>query len=136
MVPLSEHQIQSAFFDWAKMHPVAKRAYAVPNAAKRGPRLAAMMLREGLRKGVLDVNLPVPSGQCHGLFIEFKAGKNTLSPEQASECELLANDGYAVIVAWDTMMAIDATQKYLNGLSSPGIFYLKPAKSRASTALR
>lgn len=126
MAQLSEHQIQSAWFDWAKLHPVARRAYAVPNAAKRGPRLAAMMLSEGLRKGVLDVHLPIAKCGSHGLFIEFKSGSNKLTPEQDDEREQLLLDGFTVIVSWDAVMAIDATQSYLNNTLAEKMLWLKP----------
>ncbi len=122
---LKEHDIQRAYFDWARQHPVARRAYAVPNAAKRSPRLASYMLAEGLRKGVLDVHLPVASGMYHGLFIEFKAGKNTLTTEQSAESQQLVADGFAVLVAWDTVLAIRATVDYLAGLPVEPLTFLK-----------
>lgn len=127
VVAASEHDIQRAYFDWAKMHPEASRAYAIPNAAKRSPRLASYMIAEGLRKGVLDIHLPLPRGGCAGLWIEMKAGKNTLTTEQAKEAEMLATDGYAVFVCWDSMKAIEVTQSYLKGQVPPGLSVLRPA---------
>lgn len=130
----SEHDIQRQFFDWAKSHQVARRAYAVPNAAKRSARLASYMISEGLRKGVLDIHLPVPAGDSHGLFIEFKSGKNYPTPEQALECELLVKDGYTVLVAWDAVMAIEFTKQYLAGSAPIGLTLLKPSSSRPKLA--
>lgn len=123
---LSEHSIQKAFFDWAKLHPEARRAYAIPNAAKRSVRLAAMMKAEGMRKGVLDVHLPIPRGGCAGLWIEFKAEKSDLTPEQRDEAEQLAKDGYAVYACWGAIVAIELTCQYLAGKLSPGFTSLKP----------
>lgn len=131
---ISEHAIQSAYFDWAKLHPVARRAYAVPNAAKRSPRLASMMIKEGLRKGVLDVHIPVAAGGCHGMWIEFKAGKNTMTPEQASEVDQLSKDGFFVLVAWDTVNAIQKTSEYLAGRIQPGALVMKPTSARSRSA--
>lgn len=122
----SEHLIQSAYFSWAKLHPEARRAYAIPNAAKRSMRLAAMMKAEGLRKGVLDVHLPIPRGGCAGLWIEFKAEKNDLTPEQRAEAEQLAKDGYAVYACWGAIVAIELTQQYLDGKLAPGFTSLRP----------
>jgi hypothetical protein len=130
----SEHAIQSAFFDWAKLHPVARRAYAVPNAAKRSPRLASMMIAEGLRKGVLDVHIPVAAGGCHGMWIEFKAGRNTLTPEQAAEVDQLAHDGFFVLVSWDAVDAIQKAVEYLNGHTGPGKLVMKPVCARSRSA--
>ena len=123
-----EHDIQAAFFDWARMHPRARRAYAVPNGGKRNLITAARLKREGVRAGVLDVCLPIPCGGAAGLYIEFKAGRNTLSQEQADESAQLVRDGYAVAVCWSTMDAIDTVQSYLAGDIGPCLTVLKGAR--------
>jgi hypothetical protein len=115
----SEHQLQKAYFDWARLHPVARRAYAVPNGGKRNIVVAAKLKAEGVRAGVLDIHIPRACGGCNGLWIEFKAGRNTLSPEQALEAHALVADGFAVAVCWDTLAAIDITQRYLAGEVGP-----------------
>lgn len=115
----SEHQIQSAYFDWARMHPVARRAYAIPNGGHRHIAVAGKLKAEGVRKGVLDVFIPVAAGGAHGLYIEFKAGRNNLTPEQAEEAAALVRDGYAVAVCWDTVKAVDLTRSYLAGEIGP-----------------
>lgn len=126
----SEHLTQAAYFSWARMHPEARRAYAIPNAAKRSPRLAVYMKAEGLRKGVLDVHLPIPRGECAGLWIEFKAGNNDLTPEQREEAEQLAKDGYAVFACWGAIAAIELTCQYLDGKIQPGFTSYKPAPAK------
>jgi Fe-S cluster assembly iron-binding protein IscA len=118
--------VQASYFSWAKLHPEARRAYAIPNAAKRSVRLAAMMKAEGLRKGVLDVHLPIPRGGCAGLWIEFKCGNNDLTPEQKAEAEQLAKDGFAVYACWGSIVAIELTCQYLDGKLQPGFTSLKP----------
>lgn len=125
---LSEHQIQKSYFDWAKLHPQARRAFAIPNGGQRNKIVAAKLKAEGVRAGVLDVFLPIPRGGCHGMWIEFKAGKNGLTAEQKLEASALAEDGYLVIKAWDAVMAIDATKGYLDGAFGPGTLILKPAR--------
>ena len=125
---LSEHQIQKAYFDWARLHPEAKRAFAVPNGGQRNKIVAAKLKAEGVRAGVLDVCIPLPRSNCHGMWIEFKAGYNTLTAEQDAEAKRLASDGYFVAVAWDTMMAIEATIDYLRGDAEPEILVLKPER--------
>ena len=118
---LSEHQIQSAYFDFARLHPVARRAYAIPNGGQRHIAVAAKLKAEGVRKGVLDVCLPVAAGGAHGLYIEFKAGRNTLTPEQAEEAAALVRDGYAVAVCRDTLAAVGITESYLRGEMGPAM---------------
>jgi hypothetical protein len=75
---------------------------------------------------VLDVCLPVPVGESHGLYIEFKAGSNNLSVEQAQEVADLVEDGYTVLVCWDAEMAISFTLEYLRGDAPVGVTLLKP----------
>lgn len=127
----SEHQIQSAYFDWARMHPVARRAYAIPNGGHRHIAVAGKLKAEGVRKGVLDVFIPVAAGGAHGLCIEFKAGRNNLTPEQAEEAAALVCDGYAVGVCWDTGEAIDLTLRYLAGEIGPCLMVTgRPPKAK------
>lgn len=121
----SEHQVQSAFFDWARRHPVARRAYAIPNGGHRHVVVASKLKAEGVRKGVLDIHLPVPRGGAHGLWIEMKAGAGRMTPEQATEAGALVADGFAVAVCWDTLSAIAITQQYLAGVIGPALLVLK-----------
>jgi hypothetical protein len=74
----SEHSDQAALFRWLSQIAVIYKipglllSYAVPNAAKRGKRLAAYMKAEGMKAGVPDVCIPVPAKGYHGLYIEMK----------------------------------------------------------------
>ena len=73
----TEHQEQSALIQWARMHKHSgvRMLYAIPNAAKRSVRLAAMMKSEGMMAGVPDLFLPYPVEPYHGLYIEMKRRK-------------------------------------------------------------
>jgi VRR-NUC domain len=123
-----EHELQKAYFQWARLHPEARRAYAIPNGGQRNAVVAAKLKAEGVRKGVLDVHLPLARGGAHGLYIEHKAGKNRLSEEQAEEVDRLVADGYTVAVVWDDPgLSIDLTKRYLLGEAPPGLVTLKPA---------
>lgn len=118
---MSESAHQQAYFSWARLHPVAQRAFAIPNGGQRHKATAGRLKAEGVRAGVLDVMLPVARGSCHGLWIEFKFGKNTLSKEQAEEADALVAAGYAVVVAWDWERAKDWTIAYLCGELTPAL---------------
>lgn len=109
---------------------MARRAYAVPNGGHRNIVTASKLKAEGVRAGVLDVCLPVPSGSAHGMYIEFKAGKNTLSPAQQAEAEALAADGFVVLLCWGAIVAIELTQQYLDGKLLPGIIDMRPVNPR------
>lgn len=122
-----EHELQKAYFQWARLHPEAKRAYAVPNGGQRNVVVAAKLKAEGVRKGVLDVHVPLARGGAHGLWIEHKAGKNSLSPEQIDEAHALVDSGFAVVVVWDDpALSISATKQYLDGQIGPAFMVLKP----------
>ena len=126
----SEHDVQVSYFHWAKLHPEARRAYAIPNGGMRNVIVASKLKAEGVRKGVLDIHLPIPRGGCAGLWIEFKSGKNDLTPEQRAEAEQLAKDGFAVYACWGSIVAIEITCQYLAGKLQPGFTSLKPVGAR------
>jgi hypothetical protein len=115
-----ERAMQVNLFTWAKMasgaDPRLKLLFAVPNGGKRDYVTAARMQAEGVKRGVPDVCLPVPAGGHHGLWLELKAGKNTLSEEQAVWLNLLRAHGYAVdVVRDDWAQAKRIIEHYLRG---------------------
>ena len=56
---------------------------AIPNGGKRNPREAGRLKAQGVKAGVSDLLLPFSSQGAHGLWIEMKAGRNKLTPNQA-----------------------------------------------------
>lgn len=114
----SEHQIQSAFIKeiriLEKQYPELKTLFAVPNAAKRSFKLAAMLKAEGMLSGVPDIVLPVSRKGFSGLMIEFKkpiTGK--LTKEQGDYIELIVKENWLVVVMTDAKAAIDVVKNYL-----------------------
>lgn len=111
-----EHNIQTAFFQWAALQkrrfPGLELAFAIPNGGWRHPKTARFLKAEGVKPGVPDVFLPVPQGPFHGLFIEFKYGKNTQTPAQKELARKLQDQGYAVAVCYSLQEAIAAVEKY------------------------
>lgn len=126
--PNSEHANQVAYFDWALLHPLARRAFAIPNGGFRKVQTAVALKAEGVRAGVLDICLPLARGGAHGLWIEMKAGNNKMTAGQVEEAGQLVKDGYAVAVCWRVDEAITITQQYLAGDIGPAFFVLKAPK--------
>lgn len=126
--PESEHQ--QAYFKWARMHPLAKWAFAVPNGGARSKVTAAILKAEGVLAGVPDVLVPVPINGYHGLFIEFKHGSNKPSPEQQEFLERMISFGYCCAVVYDWLLAKSLTTDYFMGYVKPsdGVYVLKPDK--------
>lgn len=88
---MSEHQEQAALFRWAEMSniPELELMYAIPNGGQRNKVVAAKLKREGVKKGVPDVCLPVARGGFHGLYIELKKPKDAKSGEGKATKEQL-----------------------------------------------
>lgn len=108
-----EHTEQVALFRWAALTsrrlPQLKLLYAIPNGGHRHKAVAAKLKAEGVKSGVPDVFLPVPSGGFHGLYIEMKRRKGgTVSAEQKRWIEALGDQGYLVEVCkgWESAVAV------------------------------
>jgi len=113
----TEHDEQSALFSWAVLsrHPELDLMFAIPNAAKRSFKLAAMMKAEGLKSGVPDIFLPVARNGRHGLFIEMKRVKGSVtSKAQSVWIESLNNAGYKAVICKGWIEAKDAIEDYLS----------------------
>jgi len=71
--------------------------FAIPNAARRTPMLAARMKAEGLRAGIADLCIMLPGGRT--CWLELKTLKGVQSDAQrgfAMICQTLGHD-YAVV---------------------------------------
>lgn len=113
-----EREHQTAFFQWLRMNelrfPFLAFFFAIPNGGLRDRAVAVGLFKEGVKRGVLDTFLPVPRNGFHGLWIEFKAGKNVLSSEQATWKAFLEARSYAVHVVYNWIDAARITVKYLD----------------------
>lgn len=87
---------------------------ATPRHPQRSIPLGQRM-EPGLKKGVPDMFLPVPTERYHGLCIELKVGGNNTSPEQNEWLHELAAQGYKTAVCWGWEAAWDAIEGYLRG---------------------
>lgn len=74
--------------------------FAVPNAARRSPALAAKLKREGLRAGVPDL-VVLTFGRA--TFLELKAGKNDLQKSQEDWRDKLTDKGFG----WALIRSVD-----------------------------
>jgi len=111
----SEHQIQVALFDWLAWAYPGVYTYAVPNAAKRSPKLAVYLKKEGLRAGVPDVVICRPAGGYAGMYLELKSENGSVTDEQKKALLKLATEGYAAAVAFDLDTARTLIDTYLRG---------------------
>jgi hypothetical protein len=117
-LPLSEGQIQSAFICWLSMALpyVRQLTFSIPNGGTRSNKIEAVNLkRQGLSRGIPDICCAIPNSEYHGFYIEFKAGKGKLSPEQVEKINLLRENGYKCEIFWDWEKAKDCLLEYLKG---------------------
>jgi hypothetical protein len=112
-----ERAQQMAFFTWLRISepqfPSLKRFFAIPSEGLLDGTIAAELMNPGIRRGVLDTFLPVPRRGFHGLWIEFKAGDETLTPEQSDWKLFLEEEGYEVHIVRDWIEAARITLVYL-----------------------
>jgi hypothetical protein len=119
---VSEHDEQVALIEWAQsqinIYPELQLLYAVPNQGGAG-RAAIIrgqkMKREGMRKGVPDLCLPISRGNFLTLYIEMKdvGSKGRLSPEQTLWVSLLSEAGHNVQVCHGFEEAMNTLINYL-----------------------
>lgn len=71
-----EEDLQRACFDWIFAHesvyPVLRWAFHSPNGGRRSKAEAGKFKAMGVRKGVVDIICPFPSGCAAGLALELK----------------------------------------------------------------
>ena len=115
----TEHQHQVTVVSWALLNerkiPELALLYAIPNGGKRDARVAAKLKMEGVKAGVLDLNLPVARGGYLGLWIEMKSGTNGLTASQDRWLRDLVAQGHMVAVCWTAEVAIKILETYLEG---------------------
>ena len=114
----TEAQEQKALFEWARYsrskYPALSLMYHIPNEAKRTPWGGREQVDMGLRKGVPDICLPVPSRQYTALYIEMKRRKGgRVSEEQRGWLAALNRVGCKAVVCRGWEEARDEIMQYL-----------------------
>ncbi|WP_195940943.1 VRR-NUC domain-containing protein [Romboutsia sp. 1001713B170131_170501_G6] len=114
----SESTEQMALIDWCNVnrcvYPELDLIYKISNEGKRSVHQGKKFKREGLKKGVPDLCLPVPSGIYHGLYIELKYGNGITSKEQKEWIKKLNDQGYKAVVCNGFEEARDTIKEYLD----------------------
>lgn len=111
---ISEAQAQTMLFQWAAYIPELKYMFAIPNGGSRNKIEAVNLKRQGVKKGVSDLFLPLSRGKYHGLFIEMKVGRNKPSVEQKDFLEYVNKSGYLGVVCYGFDEAKETITKYLS----------------------
>lgn len=109
----SEHDIQSAFFDYLAVKHPKLPAFAIPNQGKRSYGAYRYFVKEGFRAGVPDVFIAKHNIMFAGLFIEFKTLNGKRTEKQIEWGEKLNKAGYIVTTCYDLNTAIQELEAYL-----------------------
>lgn len=105
------------FFDWVRLNekfdPRFCTIYHIANERRTSMRTGKIFKQKGVRPGVPDVCVPIPSGMYPGLYIEFKVRPNVLSDSQKAFITALLKLGFLVVIAWSADEAIQIVTEYL-----------------------
>lgn len=118
IIQSSEGDEQRKLFDWADIasnllkYEGLDLMFHIPNEGKRSRYSGGKLKSEGLKRGVVDVCLPVPRGKYHGLFFEMKYNNNKLTYEQKKFLRGVKAQGYATWVCYSAEEAIELITQY------------------------
>jgi len=106
----SEREMQKAITEWAEYQPgLESLLFAIPNGQYRpGQRPEA-----GMKAGMPDLCLPVPSGQHGSLYIELKTPSGRVRQEQKEMIERLRDAGNRVSVCRSVDDALSTITEYI-----------------------
>lgn len=113
---MNEAQHQRMVMQWAEQSgiPELRLLFHVPNGGSRNPAEARHLKEQGVKKGVPDLCLPVPRGRYGCLFIEMKAEKGRLRPEQRDWIDNLNAVGCFAEVCHGWESAVRVLEWYLS----------------------
>ena len=111
-----EEDLQTACVEWFSLQ---YRKYAMllhhsPNGGKRRLIEAKRFKAMGTRAGFPDLQLCLPSGKYHGLFIELKSRKGIQQPSQKAMQEALEGAGYRYEIVRSIDGFIKCVKEYLS----------------------
>ena len=92
--------------------------YHTPNERRASVTELVNLTAQGMKKGVPDNFIAEPRGKYHGLYIELKRSKKSLSrksPEQRAWIESLNEKGYKAVFCYGAEEAKRAVLEYIKG---------------------
>lgn len=113
-----EEDLHRACVEWADLaagrYPLLRRMIHVPNGGKRSKGEAGKMKAMGVKKGVPDLLLPLPSGGYAGLAVELKAHGGKVTSEQDEWLDCFGQAGWLTGVCYSLQEFIDLAGRFLD----------------------
>ena len=114
---MSEADEQVAVIQYCELLGIP--VYHIPNEGKRSVYAGANLKRQGRRKGVPDLCIPVARGKYHSLYIEMKAEGGKLTRDQLDWLNLLRGQGMAAFCCYGSKNAIACIERYMALCDTP-----------------
>lgn len=113
----NESKLQDLFLKWLEyaLPHIRKKICSIPNSGLRSKAEGARQVQLGLRAGMPDLFFFTAYGPFHGLFIELKWDKNTLTPSQESTLKDLIDEQYCCAVCYTFEEAREVVKLYIQG---------------------
>ena len=110
---------QRQLIQWCRQFPWGQFLFHIPNESVGGQGWIVRNRQMGCRRGVPDLELPVPMHGYHGLFIEMKRPRGRLSADQEKWLKALNQLGYKAVCCKGWEEARDEICRYMEA-SDPG----------------
>lgn len=109
----SEDHEQKQLIQWCRTDPRLQFIFHIPNENTAGIKWGIRNRQLGVKSGVPDLMLPIPSKGYHGLFIEMKTRNGKTSENQDRWLQALNSFGYLAVVCHGWKEARDCLLNYL-----------------------
>lgn len=106
----SEFQEQVALCDWLDLKRILY--YSIKNEGKRSRITGAKLKKSGMKKGVPDMCIPVPTDKYGALYIEMKKIGEKPFPEQLEWKDKLNNAGNKSVICYGFDEAKKVVEEY------------------------
>ena len=115
-----ERDEQELLFEWLEWRsistPELTLAYHIPNEGRRSRRAGGELVKQGMKKGMPDICLPIPRGGYGALYIELKRRHGGRLSEDQRKCLAALNEaGNLAVVCKGFDEAKDVIERYLRG---------------------
>ena len=119
---MTEAQEQKCLIKWTQQPSIREKfpslalLHHIPNGGKRSAIEGKHLKEMGVKSGVPDLCLPVPTAKYHGLYIELKRQRGGRTSDHQSEwLDALSAQGYKAALCYGWEQAAGTIIEYLTG---------------------